>query len=62
MAESKVVLDYKLEHTNKEPDETYLVHSCLLCCVTASSTGVHLLRSRPLLCLHFASIHLMILL
>jgi hypothetical protein len=67
MAKSKVVLDYKLEHTNKELDErlTYRRGALLLALLLRDRElpGVApSKRSRPLLSLHYCSLHLMILL
>jgi hypothetical protein len=98
MANSKVVLDYKLEHTNKEldgrltcwrgapgclnrgeagwPGPTVLgsslplsasifssaLHASLLLCDRVIHRVSPPKRSRPLLCLHYFSFHLMILL
>jgi hypothetical protein len=63
-AKSRVVMNYKLEHTNKELDErltSALVFALLLCdrVLHGVAPSKH---SRPLLCLHYCSFHLMILL
>jgi hypothetical protein len=64
MAKSKVVPDYKLGHTNKELDErlTYALMLALLLCDRVLHGVAPSRRSRPLLCLHYCSFHLMILL
>jgi hypothetical protein len=62
MAKSKVVLNYKLEHTNKELDERFT--SALMLALLLRERVLHEVapskRSRPLLCLHYCSYHLMI--
>jgi hypothetical protein len=64
MAKSKVVLDYKLEHTNKELDER--LTCALMLALLLRDRMLHRVapskRSRPLLRLHYCSFHLMILL
>jgi hypothetical protein len=60
MAKSEVVLD-KLEHTNKELDER--LTSTLMLTLVLRDRVLHGVapsrRSRPLLCLHYCSFHLM---
>jgi hypothetical protein len=64
MAKSKVVLDYKLEPTNKELDER--LTSALMLALLLRDRVLHWVApskcSRPLLHLHYCSFHLMILL
>jgi hypothetical protein len=64
MAKSKVVPDYKLEHTNKELDEqlTYALMLALLLRDRLLHGVAPSKRSRPLLRLNYCSFHLMILL
>jgi hypothetical protein len=74
LAKSKVVPDYKLEHTNKELDGrltslllfAQLFSSALMLALLLCDRVLHGVapskRSRPLLCLHYCSFHLMILL
>jgi hypothetical protein len=64
MAKSKVVPDYKLEYTNKELDErvTYALMLALLLRDRVLHGVAPSRRSRPLLCLHYCSFHLMFLL
>jgi hypothetical protein len=61
MAKSKVVLNYKLEHTNKELDER--LTSALMLALLLRDRVLHRVapskRSSPLLCLHYCSFHLM---
>jgi hypothetical protein len=63
MAESKVVLDYKLEHTNKELDgrltSLLLLVRFFSSALVASWPHAPSKRSRPLPCLHYCSFHLM---
>jgi hypothetical protein len=64
MAKSKVVLSYKLEHTNKELDER-LTGGLMLALLLRDHVlheGAPSKHSRPLLRLHYCSFHLMILL
>jgi hypothetical protein len=64
MAKSKVVMNYKLEHTNKELNGR-LTSLLLLAQFFSSALMLALLlrapskRSRPLLRLHYYSFHLM---
>jgi hypothetical protein len=55
LAKSKVVLDYKLEHTNKELDErlTSALILALLLCDRVLHGVAPSKRSRPLLRLHY---------
>jgi hypothetical protein len=78
MAKSKVVPDYKLEHTNKELDERltsrkgstrvlgWFLTSTLMLALLLRDRVLHGVapskRSRPLLCLDYCSFHLMFLL
>jgi hypothetical protein len=74
MAKSKVVMNYKLDHTNKELDGR-LTSLLLLARFFSSALMLALLLhdrvlhevvpfkcSRPLLCLHYLFFHLMVLL
>jgi hypothetical protein len=67
MAKSEVVLNYKLEHTNKELDGrlTYLARffsNALMLALLLRDRVLHGVapskRSRPLLCLHYCAFHL----
>jgi hypothetical protein len=70
MAKSKVVPDYKLEHTNKEQDvpfsSSWFFSSALMLALWLCDRVLHGVarskRSRPLLRLHYWSFHLIILL
>jgi hypothetical protein len=71
MAKSKVALDYKLEHTNKELDgslplSSWFFSSALMLALLLRDRVLHGVApskcSRPLLRLHYSSFHLMILL
>jgi hypothetical protein len=61
LAKSKVVLDYTLEHSNKELDER--LTSALMLALLLRDRVLHEVapskRSHPLLCLHFCSFHLL---
>jgi hypothetical protein len=63
MTKSKVVLNYKIEHMNKELDER--LTGALMLALLLRDRELHGVapskRSRPLLCLHYWSFHLMIL-
>jgi hypothetical protein len=63
MTKSKVVLNYKLEHMNKELDER--LTGALMLALLLRDRELHGVapskRSHPLLCLHYWSFHLMIL-
>jgi hypothetical protein len=61
LAKSRVVLDYKVEHTNKELDErlTSALMLALLLCDRVLHEIAPSKRSHPLLCLHYCSFHLM---
>jgi hypothetical protein len=63
MAKSKVVMNYKLEHTNKELDGRLIFSSVLMLALLLRDHMLHGVapskRSRPLLCLHYCSFHLM---
>jgi hypothetical protein len=64
MAKSKVVMNYKLEHTNKELDGRLIFSSVLMLALLLRDLVLHGVapskRSRPLLRLHYCSFQLMI--
>jgi hypothetical protein len=64
MAKSKVVMNYKLEHTKKELDGRLIFSSALMLALLLRDHELHGVapskRSRPLIRLHYCSFHLMI--
>jgi hypothetical protein len=64
MAKSKVVMNYKLEHTNKELDGRLIFSSALMLALLLRDRVLHGVapskRSRPLLRLHYCFFHFMI--
>jgi hypothetical protein len=64
MAKSKVVMNYQLEHMNKELDARLIFSSALILALLLRVRVLHRVapskRARPLLHLHYCSFHLMI--